>query len=865
MPHPFVLPGTRPRYAPDRLVDVEHIRLDLDVDLDQRKIAGTCTTTVVAIRDGVRWVTLDACELDVASVTLSGQRLPHAHDGKQLRIDFGTAVAKAGARATFVVAYAAAPRRGLWFVGPDADYPDRPRQVWSQGQDEDSRFWFPCFDSPHEKATSEVVATVPDGLRVLSNGTLRSVQPAGAGKQTWHWQLDVPHSCYLITLAVGELAVITDHVDGIELTYLVPPGREADAKRALGITPEVMRLFTKTFGHAYPFPRYAQVCVAEFIFGGMENSSATTLTDTCLYDERAALDYDVDSLVAHELAHQWFGDLVTCRDWGQGWLNEGFATYSEYVWRAHKDGLDEAWMELAEWREQYFDEDAHRYRRAIATSVYEAPIDLFDRHLYEKGGLVLHMLRGQLGDAAFWDAIKLYLERHKHGAVETRDLARAVEAATGKNLDWFFDQWVMRAGHPELEADVSWDAETGRARVEVRQVQKVEGETPLFRLPLTARFRVGDGDVEVPLEVREAREVFFVPLAKAPTQAILDPGRRTLASWKIEKGKPLWIEELAKATDAPDRIVAALALGRAGGADAIAALVKALGSDTFWGVRAAAADALATIRGADATRALADALKSTTHPKARRAVARALGQLRHDTVAGAALAALVKAGDPSLYVEAEACLALGRTRVPEAGALLREAATRPSYLETVKQHAYRGLAAARDEAAYPLLLQGTRAGELSHARRSAVYALAELSQARLDLPARDARERIEALLLDPDFRLQQAAIEGLNSIGDPRAIPALERTAALELDGRLRRRSREVIRDLGERRAHGELVTALRDDLEKLGREVVALRDRVGKLEPGPKSTPVAKSAPKTAPKKPTPAAKKVAPKKKGR
>jgi aminopeptidase N len=194
-------------------------------------------------------------------------------------------------------------------------------------------------------------------------------------------------------------------------------------------------LFSRKFGVPYPYPRYAQVFVADFIFGGMENTSATSLTDSVLLDERAAIDYDVDSLVAHELAHQWFGDLVTCRDWGEGWLNEGFATYAEYLWREHHEGRDAADLELEDWADSYFGEDAGRYRRTIATKLYDEPIDIFDHHLYDKGGRVLHMLRDWLGDDAFERTLAYYLRKHAGGLVESRDLARAVEDATGKVAD----------------------------------------------------------------------------------------------------------------------------------------------------------------------------------------------------------------------------------------------------------------------------------------------------------------------------------------------------------------------------------------------------------------------------------------------
>ena len=446
---------------------------------------------------------------------------------------------------------------------------------------------------------------------------------------------------------------------------------------------KMLEVLSSRFGVPYPYPRYAQVFVADFIFGGMENTTATTLTDQVLLDERAAIDHDVDALVAHELAHQWFGDLVTCRDWGEGWLNEGFATYSEYVWREHHEGRDAADLELDEWAEQYFGEDAGRYRRTIATKYYDEPIDIFDHHLYEKGGRVLHMLRHALGDAAFWASLAHYLTKHRHGVVESRDLARAVEDATGKNMDWLFSQWVLDgAGHPELEVAFRWDAAERTASVTVEQRHKVEARTPLFRIPTLLRFRVGDHDHDVAVEVVDPKHVFHIRLDGEPSQAIFDPGRVVLCSLKVDKPEPLWTAELAGATLAIDRAAAAQALARRGGPAAERALSDALGDDRFWAVRGTAALGLARLRTPAARDRLIKAMTAEVHPRARRMIARALGEFVHDAAAGAALAAVVERGDASYFVEAEAALALGKTRTQRAGELLRVAATRESFQVT---------------------------------------------------------------------------------------------------------------------------------------------------------------------------------------
>lgn len=826
MTREFAFPGTRPRYAPDRVVDIQHISLVLDVDPARRTVAGTATLRAAVIAPATKVIELDAVELTIDKVSVNGKPATFRHDGRKLRVDVPSAD-----ELVVAVDYRGAPRRGLYFTAPDDGYPDKPTQAWTQGQDEDSRYWFPCFDAPNEKATSEIEVSVPANMFALSNGVLVSDKTKG-GKRVLHWRLDVPHSCYLVTLAVGDFSMIETKWRDVPVVYYVQKGHEEAAERTLARTPEMLELFSEKFGVPYPYPRYAQVFVADFIFGGMENTSATTLTDTVLLDERAALDYDVDSLVSHELAHQWFGDLVTCRDWGEGWLNEGFATYSEYLWREHHEGRDAADLELEEWADAYFGEDAGRYRRTIATKLFDEPIDIFDHHLYEKGGRVLHMLRHLLGDDAFFKTLGHYLAKHRHGVVESRDLARAVEDATGKVADWFFSQWVIDgAGHPDLDIRIHWDPESSTATVAVEQTQKVEGRTPLFRLPTKVRFRVGDRDVDAPIDMVEPRQTFHLRLEDEPTQAIFDPGRVLLASRKIDKPEPMWVAELAGATLAIDRAAAAAVLGRRGGATAEAALATAVEKDPFWAVRGAAAMALASLRTPAARDRLIKRLKAEVHPRARRVIARALGEFTLDQTAAAALAQVVDKGDASYFVEAEACLALGRTRTPRAGELLRKATTRESFTDVIRQHAYRGLAEARDDSAVGLLAEGIRWGRPTQGRRAAAGALAQLMRGRRDREARDVRERVELLLQDRDFRVQAAAIEALNVIGDPAAIGALQRMIDRELDGRLRRRGKEVIRDLGEGAPQAEDVRRLRDEVGELRALAASLRDRVELLE----------------------------------
>jgi aminopeptidase N len=720
MPKPFVPHGTPRHYAPDRPVTAQHVRLDLELDFPNRRLAGAVSLRVAARRDELTQLVLDAAEMEIGEVTVDGTPARHDYDGSHLRIFLGKTYRR-GQVFTVKVAYAATPRRGLYFLGPDDVTPDRPLQCWTQGQDEDSRYWWPCLDAPIEKATSELVCTAPRGMHVLSNGDLRERADLAGDRTRWHYALDLPHAAYLTTLVCGTFAEVTDRAKetGVDVYYYVPPGREADARRTFGRTPEMIDLFSRKIGLAYPARRYSQVVVADFIFGGMENTTATTLTDQALLDERASLDYDVEGLVAHELAHQWWGDLLTCREWPEAWLNEGFATYFEYVWREHARGRDEADFEYLGDAEAYLAE-AHRYERPIVCRQYEEPIDLFDSHLYEKGGRVLHMLRQELGDDLFWRALGLYAERHARGSVETRDLARAVEEVSGRNFDGFFDQWVHSPGHPVLEASWCWDDErqVGTLKLE----QKQDGDRT-YSFATRVRLEVAGKEQDETICLRDRVRTFEFALPSRPTQVVFDPGDVILKALRMDKPRALWLRQLEAGTLGVDRVLAARALADQPEPAVAAALRKALETDAFWGVRVEAARALGALRRDDALEALL-AARGQKHPRVRRAVAAALGEYVRDERAAEALATWATDGDPSYFVEAMAALSLGRTRSPRALTVLPKLLSRPSFQDVVRTRAIEGLGVTGDEAAFPTVQAEYRPGSSFQARRTALQAAA---------------------------------------------------------------------------------------------------------------------------------------------
>jgi len=557
-----------PKWARDRDANIKHIKLEVRLDFDAKKITGTATHRLSAIAGPLERLEFDATELEIRAVRASAFRAGgepasfESCDGK-LRIALPRAIGT-GEEIEIAIDYAGQPRRGLYFVGPDPEYPNKPRQAWTQGEDEDSRYWFPCYDYPNNRTTSEIVATVPEQFTAISNGALVGTSSDATAKtRTFHWRHDVPHSAYLITLAAGEFAMIEERAGSVPVTYYVAPGREDDARRAFGNTPKMIQFFERVIGVPYPYAKYAQVAVSDFIFGGMENTSATTQTDSTLHDARAHLDFKSDPLVAHELAHQWWGDLLTCRDWAHAWLNEGFATYFEALWCEENLGADEFAWNVRQDREGYLDEDANHYRRPIVCNRYRTPIELFDRHLYEKGSLVLHMIRRVSGDDLFFKSLNLYCTRHRGANVITQDLQRAFEDTTGRNLDFFFDQWVYKEGHPEIEVSSSFDDKKKLLSVTVKQTHKT-GDTiaSAFSFPVTIALMDAQGrETRHRVEIKDREQVFNFVMDKAPKAVRFDPEHDILKTLKHKRGREALETELRHAPEAIGRGAAARELG----------------------------------------------------------------------------------------------------------------------------------------------------------------------------------------------------------------------------------------------------------------------------------------------------------------
>ena len=830
---PFALPGARPRYGPDKIVAVEEIGLHLEPDFESDSLEGVCTTVVRAFDEPVTRLTLDAVDLEISKVE---RLLPNAapreaafsaRDGK-LEIEFDPAIAP-GDQTTFAVYYRASkPRHGLFFVKPTAAHPEKVVHLWTQSQDEYARYWFPCLDYPAEKQRSTTTIVVPKGTFALGNGELVERRDEN-GKTLFRYRQEVPHSTYLMTMVAGpfvEVAQGTAGRNAVPVFYYVLPGRESDGERAFGKTPQMIEHFEKRLGTAYPYARYSQIAVSNFIFGGMENTAATTQTDRTLHDATAHLDFSSDPLVSHELAHQWFGDLLTCRDWAHAWLNEGFATFMEAVWREADLGDDEYLYDIFESLTAYLKEEAERYRRPIVCNTYVAPIDIFDRHLYQKGAAVLHMLRGELGDARFWRSIARYVKENAQRSVETIDLVRAIESETGRNLRRFFSQWVLREGHPKVTVSMAWDGARKVATVTIDQRQPIDAEHPAYEFDVEIGFAPGAGianERRVRAHVERAHETIAVPLDFEPQLLRFDPGAFLLGDIEYSLGPALAAAVLRGDPNPIARVRAARELAKDGGRAAREAIASGFEREEFWGVLVETARSLGETRAPWARQVLIGAL-AHAHPKVVRAAADSLGNFRDAATAEALINTARQ--HPSYFVRAAALAALGKTRDARAYGVLEAAVKERTWNGVVESGAVAGLAEMADARAMPLILEACRPEHDDGIRRAAVVALARLGS--LVETERDrAADAVERYLDDETFSVVLGAIAGAEALGDSRLLPALDRVAEQGFDGRVRRHAAEAAMHIRRGVKVPAQVTHLRSDIDELRAEQRRLQEQI--------------------------------------
>jgi aminopeptidase N len=749
--------------------DLQNVRVHLRFETDNKKVIGEVTHSISILRPNVTELKFDSVALTIESVTLDGKTAKFETTADNLIVKLPQA-AHPGEHMEVSIHYWGTPTKGLYWVLPDKDYPDRPREIWSQGESEDTRYYIPIYDYPNDRTTSEMLVTVPANWLTISNGRLAGVKTEADGTKTWDWKQTEPLSTYLISVVAGELVEKKDTWRGMAVEYVVPKGQESKIDTTFERTKKMLDAFSDRLGVRYPWAKYAQTSVDEFVVGGMENTSATTLTARALVNPALAAEtlQGADSLDSHELAHQWFGDLVTCRDWADIWLNEGFATYMEHYWIEAGFSKDDA--------EYEFWTDSNRW--AAQKRLFPNPIVSYDitnpignsGNIYGKGGLVLRMLREKLGDDAFFHALHHYLETNRGQNVVTADLIKAIEQDTSVSVDEFFRQWVYGAGAPKFEVTQKYDDAAKQLQLEVKQTQKVENYVGLFHVPIDVEVATAAGRKTFPIDVSKADETFSFTLDGAPLMVIFDAGNKILKTLDFKRDPGALIFELKNAETVPDRAEAASALGDVGeNDDIVRALGTAAANDPFWGVRNESLRSLGKIGNSAAEKEVEAAL-ANDKPWVREVAVTQLGKFK-DASLGAELAKIAGT-DPAYRVRAAALQSLADSKAPNALDVLTAAVKSDSPDDILRRGALRAFGDLGDDKAAPLVLEWSADGKPLTSRAAAISSLG-----LLDKGNKEITKALISYAEEGHRDVRFPAVLALGRRGDPAAIPTLEELA----------------------------------------------------------------------------------------
>ena len=607
---PLIVWGPEPAGVPHaervRTYDLQHQSTTIRFDWARHAVEGTTTLQIAGLRgtSSVSNVAIDAGNMTIKQVTAGTKPLKHDYDGRSLVVHLASPL-RAGARTSITIVYDGVDRtKGAFF---------KPRHiVWTQGEAEDTRYWVPTYDYPNDKTTWEFYLWSAKGERALSNGRLAGSREVGDSIE-WHWVLDKPASTYLMTAVVGNYAVLQDKPwHNAPIGYWTYPDSIAAAWRGFGKTPAAVDVFSRKTAVPYPWAKYDQVVIPEFQFGGEENVTATSQNDTeILLPPWGPPELSADDLISHELSHQWYGDLLTMRSWADAWLNEGFATFMEQIFREEDKGVDEGAFHRFESHEESIEADRRARRPIVYDKWVNDPLEVFfSGHIYPKGATILQMLRHQLGDAAFWKAMNHYTTANAYGNVATADLQKAFEESTGRDFKAFFDQWVYGAGFPVFQVSSRYDRATRKLVINATEVQSRDSLTGYFDVDSDVEVRTDSGVVRFVVPVRNGTGEGTADLKAPPRSIRWDKGDWILDIADFPRSTAMMRYQVVNDDDVLGRIEAVDVLAqRPADRFALDALIRSTRNDRFWAVRARAVDAIG-VWASDSSRATIAPMKS---------------------------------------------------------------------------------------------------------------------------------------------------------------------------------------------------------------------------------------------------------------
>jgi aminopeptidase N len=577
------------RATPDKINDLVHTKLDVKFDYKKCYLYGKAWITLKPHFYPTNSLTLDAKGMDIKNVSISNGNinspLKFTYDSLQLNIDLGKTYTSSQ-NYTIYIAYTSKPNefktrgsqaitdaKGLYFINPDSSIKGKPVQIWTQGETEGSSVWFPTIDHPNQKTTEEIIMTVPAKYVTLSNGALISQKKNNDGTRTDTWKMDKPHSPYLFMMAVGDFKIYHDKYKNIPVDYYLEPAYASYAKDIFGKTPAMIDFYSKKLGVEYPWNKYSQIVVRNYVSGAMENTTATLHGEYVQQTSRELLDgSNGEETIAHELFHQWFGDYVTAESWSNLSVNESFADFSETLWAEHSKGKDAGDAHNYDSMQSYLGSPDAKTKKLIRFN-YKDKEDMFDVVTYQKGGRILNMLRNYLGEDAFFKGLNLYLKTNAFSNGEAQQLRLALEQVSGKDLNWFFNQWYYGAGNPDLNITYKWDDKNKNQTIYLTQTQNADA----FSLPMKVDVYVKGKKISLEHWMKSKTDSICIPLVSKPDLVNVDADKillmnkvdnKTIEEYAFQyKNAPLYVDRLEaiqaaikniKSKEAQDILIAAL-------------------------------------------------------------------------------------------------------------------------------------------------------------------------------------------------------------------------------------------------------------------------------------------------------------------
>ncbi len=815
------------QYAPDRKVDILHITIDVTPDFKARTVAGTTTIKFEPIAKALTELRLDAIDLDVSSVTSSGQIEGYSVTDEAITITFDPPVSP-GAETTVTVVYEAEPKQGLYFRTPEMGYKKEDTHLSTQGEAHEAPHWYPNYDYPNERSSSEVICRVPKDMTVLSNGRLISEEmDSESGLKVVRWLQEKPHVNYLIALVAGKLKKIESHYKDIPLAFYTPTSQIEQAENSFEGTADMMAFYEREIGVPYPWDKYYQVAVADG-GGGMENTTLTILGDGTLFTKETENIRSSQGLVAHELVHQWFGDYVTCKDWSHLWLNEGFAVYYEKLYDGHKNGRDSMLYGL--YRSSHGVLSKRPTHKPIVHKSYASADEQFDYRAYPKGGWVLHMLRTELGEELFRKCVKTYLERHALSSVVTEDFSSIIEELTGRSFDRFFDQWVYHGRHPDLKVSYNWSGKDKLAKVSVEQTHEVNDKVMLFHFRTKVRFVIEDENIDREIIIDSKQHDFYFSLPKEPNIVRFDPDYGLLANVKFEKPTAMLYEQLENKDDVIGRLRAIDALEKKKDKKTVAKLKDVLNNDPFYGVRRDASAALRNIHTNEAFDALVESIDQPDARIRQQVVGNIGGFYRPESFR---LTKRILKSEKNPEILYRAIRNLGQYHHKDTRRLLMNYLKSKSYRNRLAVGAVQAIRMLDEPFFITLLHRTLSEREQQFTSRDFAWALNTLAHiSRNEEDKTKVRKFLAGYVNHPNQRIQTGAIQALGTLGDPKAISLVETFSGDDPGDRVQRSAKNALKALREKKQLvPEEIIQLRETVDKIRKENEKLRNDVDDIK----------------------------------